>query len=329
MPPEPVVAPTLPASGDSPPAPGRPSIEHAVNVVWEHFRRLDVTSVRDKQRWLWKKRALLFPSLLVIVLLPISRPLLPVFLRPEASERWLDVLTWFSTVVAALLAFVQQLVGADPNQRWIRSRAAAESLRSEVFRFIAAAAPYDKGWDVQVFLARAQELQEPVHDLVPESLTDSELHEGRPTCPATPASYRAERVEDQIRFFTRKAAECDRDARRTKRWTWVLGGLMVLFGASAPSLAPRTSFDMWILVLTSLSATLATQLYMGRNEFQAALYQGASSQLAFMKARWLVQGEEAGVSQAEFVARFEDELSKVNGAWLSEWSRQPKPPGEE
>jgi len=314
MPPEPVV--------------GRPSIEHAVNLVWEHFRRLDVTSVRDKQRWIRKKRALLFPSLLVIVLLPIGKVLLPEFLGPEASAVWLQGLTWFSTAVAALLAFVHQLVGEDPNQRWIRTRAAAESIKSEVFRFLGAAAPYDEAQDVTAFLSRVQQLLEPVSHFIPESLTDSELREGRPTCPATPASYLTERVEDQIRFFASKAVEHDRDARRTRWWTWVLGGLVVLFGASAPFLAQRTSLDLWIPVLTLLSATLATQLYMGRNEFQAALYQGVSSQLAFMKTLWLAHGEGAGVSQAEFVARFEDELSKANGAWLSEWSRQPEPPSE-
>ncbi|WP_309889910.1 DUF4231 domain-containing protein [Archangium sp.] len=312
---------------------GRPSIEHAVNLAWEHFRRLDVTSVRDKQRWLWKKRALLFPSLLVIVLLPIGKALLPALLGEAASAVWLQGLTWFCTAVAALLAFVHQLVGEDPNQRWIRTRAAAESLKSEVFRFLAAAAPYDKAQDdkaqdVTVFLSRVQQLLEPVSHFIPESLTDSELREGRPTCPATPASYLAERVEDQIRFFTRRAVEHDRDARRTRGWTWFLGGLVVLFGASAPFLAQYTSLDMWIPVLTLLSATLATQLYMGRNEFQAALYQGVSSQLAFLKTLWLVHGEGPGVSQSEFVARFEDELSKANGAWLSEWSRQPEAPSE-
>lgn len=329
MPPESIVAPTPPTLDDRPPAPGSPPSEDTVGMVWEQFRRLDVTSVRDKNRWLWTKRALLFPSLLIIVLVPIGKALLPMLLGEEPSDLWLRVLTWFSTAVAALLAFVNQLVGTDPNQRWIRARSAAESIKSEVFRFIGGAAPYDKAWDAKVFLARVQELMEPVRDLVPVALTESELREGRPTCPATRDTYLAERVRDQIEFFTHKAAECDRDARRTRRWTWVFGGMVVLFGASAPFVQQQTQVDTWIPVLTLLSATLATQLYMGRNEFQAALYQGASSQLAFMKANWLAQGGKEGAHQAEFVARFEDELSKINGTWLSEWSRRPEPPRDE
>lgn len=324
-----------PAEEEAPmqhPAPRPELVAEAIDFAWKQYRRMDLTSVLDKQRWLWRKRLILALTLVVIVLLPIGQALLP------EKSTLVALMTWLSAVLAALIAFTNQLVGADPHQRWIRTRGAAESIKSEVFRFIGGAAPYDKTRDAQVLLTQVRKLMAPVEDVVPAPRSEAELLEGRPSFPATRDTYLADRVDDQIRFFTAKAAESDAQARRARRWTWVLSGMAVVAGASAPFLKDLGRIDGWIPVLSVLSATLATQLFLGRNEFQAGLYQSASVQLDFMKRSWLLAGEEGTHQQAKQVAGFEEALAKINGTWLSEWTQrreqqpdkpatEPPPPG--
>lgn len=332
MPPSdpPVPAPDVPPAPVDTPAPSSEDAlrtDAAVEFVWLQFRKLDATSVHDKSRWMRRKRILLFPTLGVIVLLPLAKALLPSLLEPERAAFVLRVITWLSGAAAALLAFINQLVGNEPSQAWIRSRGAAETLRGELFRFVGGAAPYDKKQDVQLLLERSQKIVEPVSSLVTVNVSEREAKKGRPTIPADRTRYLSERVDDQIAFFAHKAAESARDALWVQRWTWFFGGLVVVAGVSAPFVE---GLDGWIVVITTLSATLATQLYLGRNEFQVALYQGAVSHLGFLKTTWLVSGEGSASQQSKYVGLFEDEIARVNGAWLMEWTRRPdtKPEGE-
>lgn len=102
--------------------------------------------------------------------------------------------------------------------------------------------------------------------------------------------------------------------------------MAVVAGASAPFLRDLSRIDGWIPVLSVLSATLATQLFLGRNEFQAGLYQSASVQLEFMKKSWLLAGEEGALHQARQVAWFEEALAKIKRVLLL---LEPAAPAEE
>ena len=313
--------PTPPAATPASPM----NTDAAVDFVWWQFRKMDATSVHAKSRWMRQKRILLFPTLGVILLLPLGKALLPVFVSAQAALL-IRVLTWLSGAAAALLAFINQIVGSEPSQPWIRARGAAETLRGEIFRFVGGAAPYDKKQDPQMLLERSQKILEPVSSLTTVNVSEREGKKGRPSCPADRARYLVERVDDQLAFFAQKAAESEHAALWVKRWTWFFGALVVVAGVSAPFVE---GLDGWIVVITTLSATLATQLYLGRNEFQVALYQGAVSHLGFLKTTWLVAGDAGLTQQSRYVGLFEDEIARVNGAWLMEWTRRPDTKPEE
>ena len=184
-----------------------------------------------------------------------------------------------------------------PGGRWILLRGTSEALKREIFRYRARAGIYSheqtRKMSRQVKLAEAigsamgALMRTDVNLLALDDGADRRNDPGsRPPdqpaddqlTPLTPAGYIKHRVDPQIAWYRRKAAEHERSAR------W-LRGLAIVFGGVGTLLA-AIGLDIWVAVTTALVGVFATILEAWQLETTVSLYNQAATDLLAIRTRW-------------------------------------------
>src|SRR5215208_5188411 len=182
----------------------RAALEH----FWGQYRTWDETSVRHRKSLSsWRLRVLLL-GVAAAVLGAASDPrALP---WPEGWPTWGVPRSAFGAaggVLLGLAAFLtRELLGPEREGRWLRARAAAEAFKREGYLLAAAAPPYD-GPLTRALLEGGRGILAGVGDLQEEPVPEEKRLKGMPPCPLSADGYVEQRLDDQVKFYRRRAGE--------------------------------------------------------------------------------------------------------------------------
>ncbi len=240
------------------------------------------------------------------------------YVAPSPTLVLSKVLGVSAAVVVALagLAATQATSGGRDKTR-IRCRAPAEALKSAVYLHSASVPPFD-GHDRAVVLGEL--VEKTLKDLAGMGLRPGKMDKEPPGALAV-ADYIAQRVDDQIKYYSRSA---ERLQSKADYWQYCLmagAGLSVAIGAvsAAFSLAP------WVALLATLTTSVTAYVKNQRYESMEGLYQATATRLQLLKDQWLDsgKGDTDKADRDSFVRRCEETMALENGAWVAQWSEQP------
>ena len=292
----------------------------ALEHFWGQYRSWSQTA-RNHQKSLsaWRLRVLLL-GVLAAVLGAFSDPrALP---WPEGWPTWDVPRSTFGVaggVLLGLAAFLtRELLGPEREGRWLRARATAEAFKREGYLLAVGAPPYD-GPITRTLLERSRGILAGVGDLQEETVAEEKRLEGMPPCPLSVDEYVAERLDDQIKYYRRRAGEHRMVVGRVRSLTVVLGLAAFILGAFGGGGA-----GVWLIVITTVTTSLAAYLYANRLQYLIGSYMAAARNLDALRIGWQTFGEtDADAAERDrFILDCEAVLSSENQSWIAEWARK-------
>lgn len=293
----------------------RAALEH----FWGQYRAWDETSVKHRRALsAWRLR---------VLLLGVGAAVLGALSDPRALP-WPGDWPWpgvpRSSLAAAggvmlgLAAFLtRELLGPEREGSWLRARAAAEAYKREGYLLAASVPPYD-GPVTRALLDRGRGILAGVGDLREEPVSGEKRLEGMPPCPLSVDEYVAQRLDDQISYYRRRAGEHGAVVGRVRGLTAVLGVAGFALGALGGGGA-----GVWLVVVTTVTASLAAYLYANRLQYLVGSYTAAARNLDALRVGWQTFGAEADDAERDrFILDCEAVLSAENQSWIAEWARK-------
>ena len=177
--------------------------------------------------------------------------------------------------------------------------------------------PYD-GAVTRALLDRGRGILAGVGDLQEATVAEEKRLEGLPPCPLSADEYVALRIDDQSKYYRRRAGEHGVVVGRVRSLTIVLGVAAFALGALGGGGA-----GVWLVVVTTATASLASYLYANRLQYLIASYTAAARNLDALRVGWQTFGQEADDAERDrFILDCEAVLSAENQSWISEWVRK-------
>ena len=234
-----------------------------------------------------------------------------------------------ATVASAFGAYLgRQFVGTGKEAEWIQTRAVAEGIKSECYRYAAKSGPYaavrSPGEAAKLLVARTDEIskQATAKGLVckDDDPVPTEGDKREPPDDLTKEWYKINRISDQISFYK---IGVERNQTAVNRLWWiafVAGAAAVVFGALG---AWAQRFAPWIGVMTTIAAAVAAYGLVERRKYLIGSYAAMASSLR----RIVALDEAAPATVADLVATIEDLLESEHKAWLPQMlaHRAPAP----
>jgi hypothetical protein len=222
--------------------------------------------------------------------------------------------------VATLLT--ARLVGAENAQKWVRARAASESLKRLAWTYAAGAVPYNEAATRDGKLkADAQQIERQVDEL----LGDCVSAPPKPPFPAalTPAEYVERRVASAAAWYTRRADECKVVVGRLRRGEFVLALATAVITAAAGVLGKDVargagSFDFVALtaVFTTVAGAILAHIEASHFDFTIWTYRQTALQLRDALIDAPITADPASQAWSDFVQACEALIAAENGSWV-------------
>jgi hypothetical protein len=239
--------------------------------------------------------------------------------RPHLDVGGLIASTGF--VAALVVGFY--LASRRPDRTWYRGRAGAESVKTLAWRYAAGGEPFQKDQLTdreasRLFSSRLTELVNQLRELDwPTTLGAEQVTEPmrgirQLDLEGRKRSYCAGRLDDQIDWYQRKAAE---NTRRSRRWGRV-AGVITLAGVLAGIARILTLIELDLLgVLAAVAASATAWSQLKQFDVLASAYGLTAQQLGIVQSELVdIHTEEEWVS---FVSQAEDGMSKEHTLWLT------------
>jgi SMODS and SLOG-associating 2TM effector domain 1/Protein of unknown function (DUF4231) len=237
-------------------------------------------------------------------------------------------LAGLSTVVFAMVSFLTaRLLGQEHALAWVRSRAAAEALKREAYKYAARAAPYDDGDRDERLNDEREHIESDMTDILSQAVADEGDTGSVPTTDLTPDEYIRRRITDPIKsFFNPKADMAQRKARMFRRAELLLAAVTALITAvvglaGKDPLGWGFDFVAFAAVLTTISGTILAHIEAERFDYTVAQYRATARRLEGAVASASKAFATASPDWSAFVAKCEGILSDENSSWVAKWSK--------
>ena len=263
--------------------------------AWSRYDDLDLGAV-EKQREFRRIQIGILALAVTATLLAvaISGSALPVSLRSWLIQRLPPMVTQHThQVLHALLVLVPITISVlvslnsrfREGNKWILLRAAAESIKREIFRYRARSGVYSQEQCTQ---ASAQsKLSANIKDIT-TNLTQSEVNRSNiPHRPAAstsrvkflvPEDYLLERIKDQTDYLTSKTAALYKRLQALEFCILLAGGLGTFLAA--------IHGEVWVALTTALATALTTKLEIDQVENSLVQYNVALTSLRNIESWW-------------------------------------------
>lgn len=293
-----------------------------LRYIWARFKTWDETAnKRNRVLKRWRKLVLIF------IVSGAFCGVLSSNLASTSTDALVyasQVLAFASTVLIALASYAGSEILTDELEKsQIKSRAAAESFKSESFLYMFRVPPYDN-YREQVVFDRINELEKVTEGLIHIPIKEKKEVEGLPAGEMTIDKYIQERIKDQIYgYFNKKIEGLEKKHRRGKNFTLFFGFIGVILGAlSATGMGFAKHTSAWIAFVTSASAAVSSFMATNRYQYLISTYQATSNRLQMLLARWEETANKSEDEARRFVLSVESELQRENQAWVNELSKK-------
>ncbi len=262
--------------------------------AWSRFDDLDLAAKEKQKQFHATQLAMLWLAVLATLLavliskptLPGARGLLPQF-TPTVWARFRQGLHLLLIVVPITLSI---LAGFNSRFRegnkWVLLRAAAESIKREIFRYRARAGIYSAPQCLQLSPQSklAANLKEITSNLMQSEVNRSSLAHRDVDDPArltllTPEEFLEVRVEDQQAYLVAKTRKLYRRLRVLQVAILLAGGLGTFLAA--------IHLDVWVALTTALATAVTAKLETDQVETSLVQYNVSLTNLNNIRSWWL------------------------------------------
>jgi hypothetical protein len=210
---------------------------------------------------------------------------------------------------------------AEHIKTWTRTRAAAEALKAQLYRFLAGGLPYGAERPPELLLSKRDEVVDGVKDINP--IMEPQV-KGLPEL-LTVEGYIDQRVQGQEKFFNNKSVKLKKQADRFNSIVFILGLIAAALGAVTTFLGHLASLiGPWVAVITTAGAAVAAHAAAERYTTLATTYSATAGRLKSLREKFSIDTNRNAPERIEqFISDCEEALSAENGGWVAEWSREP------
>ena len=291
--------------------------------LWSNFKIWDETAVR-KANILRKWRVLVMAFIIGGAFFGV---LSSTFSNIDGASLQLlaQIAAFISTILIALASYAgSEILTDDLQKHQIKARRAAETFKSEVYKYLFKVPPYDNNPD-NTALEIAEKFRTTItSDITYEHIEPEQEKEDIPDPEITIEQYIYERLEDQIyNYFAKKIKTLQKNYRRGKNFTLGFGiAGVILGGLSSTGFNFASQTSSWIAFVTSASAAIASFMASTGYHEQINLFQATASKLKMLRGRGKQIDKNDKNAQSRFVEEVEEELSRENLAWVKELSKK-------
>ncbi len=262
---------------------GRPAEDDTLRIAWQRFDDYDLAA-RSHQAWFRGWQGLILILGVVLTLLAILQQGAPkVTDRYPLVARILQLaLIVLPILISVLIAWVSRF---RQGNKWVLLRAAAESVKREIFAYRTRAGVYSDAQcqDVPREMKLARELENNGARLQQTEVNRSLIRPAK--APAanlltrlTPADYLRERLQDQIGYFDSKTKSLELQLKLLQWGTLLLGGAGTFLAAIRR--------NVWIALTTVMATAITTKLETDQVETSLIQYNQSLSGLQSILAWW-------------------------------------------
>lgn len=300
-----------------------PKYPPGLEELWSNFKIWDKTAVR-KANILRKWRVLILAFIIGGAFFGVLSSNFSNIGEPP-FQLIAQIAAFISTILIALASYAgSEILTDDLERHQIKARRAAETFKSEAYKYLFKVPPYDKNPDDNAFEI-AEKFQTTItSDIMYEPIPPEQEKEDIPDPEITIGQYIYERLEDQIyNYFSPKINTLQKRYRRGKNFTLGFGIIGVILGAlSSTGFSFASQTASWIAFVTSASAAIASFMASNGYHEQITLFQATASKLRRLRGRGTQIDTNDKNAQIRLVEEVEEELSRENLTWVKELSKK-------
>ncbi|HZW90635.1 MAG TPA: DUF4231 domain-containing protein [Myxococcaceae bacterium] len=285
--------------------------------AWERFAGLDLNANLQQSRFSWLQASVLILSLAGATIAVVKSVLKDAVLDGSSVERAL----YYAVLVIPIVVSVA-IAGGNrfkPGSKWLLMRAAAESVKREIFRYRTRSGDYRHADRDGVLALRIEDVTRrlaftevntlaftPYHGMIPPmaGMVDDGLSS------LSPERYLTVRVADQLRYYRKSALRLHRKLLGWQVTILGLGGLGTFLAAIDQS--------VWVAVTTA--AVTAATTHLGYRQVEASLttYNQTATDLENVRGWWQALSPEEQATPAN-LDKLVDHAEKVMESELDGW----------
>ncbi len=297
-----------------------------LRLAWERFAALDAAA--GAHQWMFVKvQATILGLAVLVTVLALLKTTLESrgALRPGtvAMQALLYLILVMPIVISILIAASNRFRSGN---KWLLLRAAAETVKREIFRYRVRAGAYrDAGAretvlaqnveDITRRLARSEvntSALAPYEGPIPPRGLTSDA-DGDALARLTPQRYVAQRLMDQLAYYRRRAAKLDRQLTALQWSILFLGGVATFLAA--------IGLDLWLALITTIVTAISG--FLGHRQVEGTLmtYNQTATDLENVRGWWIaLSAEEQGDTRN--VDKLVDCVESLLGSELGGWLRK-------
>jgi len=287
-----------------------------------------------QQRVKWSTAANLQKSTIdrwrnIVLILAISGAILATLSTQLSAGFFNKLSAWLSVALLAVIPIITtRKLSAQQTRTWTRLRSVSEALKSEIFTYLAQAAPYDGPAknpgkilrdNIKKFENRAEDLASLLLITTPSS-----------TLPnfESPKDYIKLRLTDQIDWYENKARIYIRKVEKLRKFEFGLVVTAALLAATSAAgfgslsiSCQSINLGVWVAVMTTIGGTLSAHIAASRYDHLVTNYSATAFQLNhFVQDRSVSDNDVIPSPEwSNFVRKCEDVFSKENESWMAKW----------
>ncbi|MEK8050322.1 DUF4231 domain-containing protein [Ideonella sp. DXS22W] len=253
-----------------------------------------------------------------------------------------------AALLLAVVPYVQKTrVSPAQVKAWTRARSASEALKEAIYRFLMGVPPADPPGATEgngtpapdptsaaALVRRCQAIKQRVADLQGQAAQAAPGGSSARPSSLDTEGYLADRVNDQIGWYGRRANQLAGQARRLRQAEFALGLLAVVMGVlsgqsggAGAELAQQWpllgTLSPWVGVVTTAGGAVTAHLAATRVEEISAVYFATGQRVQGLRDEWLT---DAARDTPERVAAFVDAVERAfaaeNQSWLADWTKE-------
>jgi len=241
------------------------------------------------------------------------------FISANCIPKIFGVLSAFS--IGLSMYFSMEVLKNDEAQSWIRTRSAAEFLKSESYKFATGIPPYNIDEDkTEILMDKTEKMIHTVEDIPCKILPEDKKSDKIPTPNLTVDQYIDVRVNDQINdYYQKNVNDYIRKINSAKNWSAIVS----IFGIFLGALGFTGWTAGWVALSTTITASISGYIYANRFQYLIISYQSTSNRLEVLKNKWYAC-EKTDKQRYQFIMDCEEAISIENGSWMAELKNSPK-----
>ncbi|WP_436501093.1 DUF4231 domain-containing protein [Actinokineospora sp. HUAS TT18] len=216
-----------------------------------------------------------------------------------------------AAVALAVIPFAQRGSGIERTRDWTRARSVSEAIKTDVYTYLAGAAPFHGDDRDKLLLARLDALADDAGDLT-EHLDDTPAQRPLPAVHDL-ESYVELRVRAQARDYYRPKARALARTHRLLRAAETALAVAAAALVAGATVAPSPGVVVWIGVMTTVAGALAAHAGAERYDYQVVEYTRTADKLERLIARQKIDPADTDT----FVAECERVISIQNEGWMA------------